>query len=129
MSHTHTHTHTALKDANEDYGRHKSDAEENARPVWVFDEEASAFHIVPWRNVVVGDMVHFSVAVWCSVVQCVAVCCCVLLCVAVCCVVLECALAGCRCRRYGTLQCCSVVQCVAVCCCVMLFVAVCCAVL
>ena len=42
---------TALTDAVEDYARHKSDAEENARKTWVFDTASGNFAIVPWRDV------------------------------------------------------------------------------
>ena len=51
---------SALKDANEDWHKHKSDAEENARPTWLFDETSKSFKKVPWRAVTVGDLVMIT---------------------------------------------------------------------
>ena len=53
---------SALTAAYEDYGRHKSDAEENARRTWLFDEASRGFVQVPWRDVKVGEIVMVTTA-------------------------------------------------------------------
>ena len=51
---------TALKDALEDYQRHKADNEENNRTTKVFDRSKKLFNDVKWVDVKVGDIVRLK---------------------------------------------------------------------
>uniref|UniRef100_A0A7E4USY1 Phospholipid-transporting ATPase n=2 Tax=Panagrellus redivivus TaxID=6233 RepID=A0A7E4USY1_PANRE len=52
---------TALKDAFEDYRRHRADKRINAQTVHVWSNKDKRFRKMPWEYVIVGDFVHVSV--------------------------------------------------------------------
>ncbi|KAK8964577.1 Phospholipid-transporting ATPase 1 [Platanthera guangdongensis] len=51
---------TAVKDAYEDYRRHRSDRTENSRPAAVFNSSSSSFDPKPWKDIRVGELVRIG---------------------------------------------------------------------
>lgn len=46
-----------IKDAYEDYARHKSDGEENNKKTLVYDHKVNKFVLKPWKEIMPGNLV------------------------------------------------------------------------